>query len=446
MLLGTCSCAVVWCVLCALSGFAAPGGRCCLAPVRVPWLWPAACLSGVPRGPAWCAVPRPVRSLSVLRLAFSTPWCLSPPRGLAPPALLGGCAGHAEAGREPGSLCLPLAPAEAGTLGSLRVVPVRGPAMGLSLAGHSGVRLGLRALRWLAFVDPVTDASGFPYRSSFDGGLGRCTGAVSCGRRHLPLRVGGRHARVPCVCACACPSWPGRAGRPPGRVLVRLTFSFCRFVFLLCLAPSGLGLPWCWSFVCPPSTLLLCFFFFVSPLLFFFFLAPTLSLAFFGFRPRVPLPLALCVVWLSVRSRFLCVAWPLAALRWLPPPPLSLAVVAVPSCLALFFSFFSSCLRPLVSGFLCFPAPGAVGLGAGLCLLCSVLRALCCLFFFAPRFFLCSRLFCVSWLVAGCLPPPLPNPLLCLAVFVVFARSSLHRSVRLVTSKENLSCRPVDHR
>ena len=50
----------------------------------------------------------------------------------------------------------------------------------------------LRALRWLACVNPVTDASGFRYRPSFDGGLGRCTGAVSCGRRHLPLRVGWR--------------------------------------------------------------------------------------------------------------------------------------------------------------------------------------------------------------------------------------------------------------
>ena len=96
LLPGTCSCAVVRCVLCALSGFVAPGGCRCLAPVPVLWLWPAACLSGVPRGPAWCAAPRPVRSLSVLRSAFPTPWCLSPPRELAPPALLGGCAGHAE--------------------------------------------------------------------------------------------------------------------------------------------------------------------------------------------------------------------------------------------------------------------------------------------------------------------------------------------------------------
>ena len=188
VLLGTCSLDVVRCAFCALSGFAAPGRSCCLAPVRVPWLWPAACLSGVPRGPAWCAAPRPVRSLSVVRLAFLMPWCLCQHLGLAPPALLGGCAGHAEAGQEPGSLCSALAPAEAGTLGSLRIVPVRGPAMVLSLAGPSGVGLGLRALRWLACVDPVTDASGFPYRPSFDGGLGRCTGAVSCGRRHSPCR------------------------------------------------------------------------------------------------------------------------------------------------------------------------------------------------------------------------------------------------------------------
>ena len=50
--LGTLSRAAVRHVLCALPGFAAPGGRSGLAPVLVPWLWPAACLSGVPHGPA----------------------------------------------------------------------------------------------------------------------------------------------------------------------------------------------------------------------------------------------------------------------------------------------------------------------------------------------------------------------------------------------------------
>ena len=126
----------------------------CLAAVLVPWLWPAACLSGVPRGPAWCAASRPVRSLSVLWSAFPSPWWLPPSWGLPPPDLLGGCAGEVEAGQELDSRCLPMAPAEAGALGWLRVVPVRGPAMGLSLAGPSGVGLGLLALRWFGVCGP----------------------------------------------------------------------------------------------------------------------------------------------------------------------------------------------------------------------------------------------------------------------------------------------------
>ena len=249
---------------------------CCLAPVNVRWL--VACCARCPGlrhavavvawhlpvclgcglrraslaclvAPHWCAAPCPVRPLSVLRSAFLTPWCLSASRGLAPPDLLGGCAGHVEAGREPGSLCLPLAPAEAGTLGSLRVVPVRGPAMELSLAGPSGVRLGLRALPCFACVDPVTDASGCPYRPSFDGELGRCTGAVSCGRRHRPFRVGGCHTRVPCLCACAC--FLGRVGRAslPGLFSCDSPVPAAVFVALfVCLAPSGLWLP-CLRFV-----------------------------------------------------------------------------------------------------------------------------------------------------------------------------------------------------
>ena len=128
LLLGTCPCALV-----VASGV--PLWRA---------LWPR---FGAPRL-------RADRSLSVLRSAFQSPRCLSPSPGLMSPDLLGGCVGHVEAGREPGSLCLPLAAAEAAALGSLCVVPVRGPAMGLFLAGPSGVGLGLRALRWFGVCGP----------------------------------------------------------------------------------------------------------------------------------------------------------------------------------------------------------------------------------------------------------------------------------------------------
>ena len=314
--------------------------------------------------------------------------------------------------------------------------------MGLSLAGPSGVGLGLRALRWWACVDPVTDASGFPYDPSFDGGLGRCTGAVSCGRQHLALRVGGRHARVPCGFACARPSWPGRAGRPPGRVLVRLTFSSGPSVFLLCSAPSRLVLPLSWSFVGPPlafpplppplffsppraplcSLLSLVsgpgclgpwrFVFLPPPRPVVFFFAPPRSLAFSRFRPRLPWALALCAVCFvclpplgspcSLAS-FVFPPRPLVAPWWLlpPPPPLScLAVfVAVFRC-----SFFFPLCAPIVSGFRPFPASGDLGLGAvgfsfvGLPLLCSPC---------ALASFVCpsSPLAALWWL----LPPP-PSP------------------------------------
>ena len=67
LLPGTCSYAVVRCVVCALPGFAPPGGRCGLAHVLVPWWWPAACLSGVARGPV------------LVRRASSSPVALGAP-------------------------------------------------------------------------------------------------------------------------------------------------------------------------------------------------------------------------------------------------------------------------------------------------------------------------------------------------------------------------------
>ena len=108
-----------------------------------------------------------------------------------------------------------MAAAVAEALGSLRVIPVRGPVMGLFLAGRSGVGLGLRVLRWFAYVCPVTDVSGVPYRLSFDGGLSPTP----------PLS--GQRAPAPgplCVCLCV-PPLAGSGGSPLRRVLVHLTLS-----------------------------------------------------------------------------------------------------------------------------------------------------------------------------------------------------------------------------
>ena len=233
---GTCSRAVVLCVLCALSGLPAPAGRCCLAPAHVPWLWPAVCLSGVRHGPAWCAAPPLVWSLLVLRSAFRTPWCLSPAEG----AFASGFTERLRGARRglPGTgLLVPAACPCRGRGAGLAPCCTRflGLAMGLSRAGPSTVGLGQQALQWFACADQVTDASGFPYCLSFNGGFGRCTRAVLCGRRHRPFRVRGGHNRVLCVCACAGSSLPGWAGRRPGRVLVRLTFSCGRSRSSLCL-------------------------------------------------------------------------------------------------------------------------------------------------------------------------------------------------------------------
>ena len=176
--------------------------------------------------------------------------------------------------------------------------------------------------------------------------------AAAGGGRSPPLLagVGWRRWCVVCGvwrwCVGGVVAGPGRAGRPPGRVLVRLTFSFGRFVFLPCLAPSGLGLPLSLSLLLP--FLVGCF-------------------------PRPP------AAWLSVRSRLVCVSrWAVGcSLVVAPPPPSPFASRGFRrSCLVpcgFFFFFFpssSSSVRPrclwlsLVSG------PGCPGPPRLRCLLC----------------------------------------------------------------------------
>ena len=205
-------------MLCVLPGFAAPGGRCGLAPVLVPWLWPVACLSGVPRGPAL------VHRASSGPIALGAPVGVScccgalPHRGVRRPRLYWvGARGTWRAGKNR-ALCtcrwaLPRQGRWARSASYLFGAPRWGCPWRVPPASVFGcVRCG-----GLACGDPVTDRSGFPYCLSFDWGLGRCTGAVSRARKHLSFQVGGSHARVPRVCACAC--FPGRVGQLASRAL-----------------------------------------------------------------------------------------------------------------------------------------------------------------------------------------------------------------------------------
>ena len=217
------------------------------------------------------------------------------------------------------------------------------------------------------------------------GGSGvRC---VACGVWCVGGVVAGRALVHPDGCWCACVfvfffAWPGRAGRPPGRVLVRPTFSFGRFVFLLCLAPSGLGLP--------PSLSL--------PLLFLVALALC-----FGCFSRPP------AAWLSVRSRLVCVSRLAVgcSLVVAPPPPSPFVSrgfrrsCLLPGCFFFFPFFFFLCAPPLSPAFSGFrprvPWASALALFALLAFRFSALRALLPLSCFPPG----------CWLLpGGCCPPP----------------------------------------
>ena len=203
--------------------------------------------------------------------------------------------------------------------------------------------------------------------------------AAGGGGRSPPLLAGVRWRRW-CVVrggGVLVGLWPGRAGRPLGRVLVRLTFSFGRFAFLLCLAPSGLGLPPSLSLLLPfLVALALCF-----------------GCCFFFFGPPAALPSA-APWWLLPR----------------PPPLLCLAVFVAPAWCFFFFFFSSSssvrprCLRlSLVSG------PGCPGPRRLRCLLCWPA---------ASRLSVRLSLFRAFRLAVGCsLVVAAPPPPLCVSRF-----------------------------
>ena len=200
--LGTLSCAAVRRVLSALPGFAARGGRWSLVPVFVLLLWPVACLFAVHRGPA------------LVRCPSSGPVALGAPVGLpadvlpsptlgATPRLYSVTARGTWSPAENRAHCACRWPLPRQRRWARYVsYPFGATRWGCPWRVPPASVLGCVRCGSLACVDPVTDASRFPYRPFFDRGLGRCTGAASYGRRHLPFRVGGRHACVPRVCLC----------------------------------------------------------------------------------------------------------------------------------------------------------------------------------------------------------------------------------------------------
>ena len=313
---------------------------------------------------------------------------------------------------------------------SVCCVAVRGVAAGRSLVHPDG---GYRSRQGLGTLRAHTRPSG---RRLFVAGRG----CVPSGRALVHPDGGWR--------ACACSLWPGRAGRPPGRVVVRLTFSFGRFVFLLCLAPSGLGLPpslslplpflalcfgcfsrspAAWLFVrsrlvCVPRLAVgcslvvslppppfMCLAVFVAPawcfgvVVFFFFFffaffprAPPSPPAFSGFRPRVPWASALFVVCFAGLSSFgspcACPSFVLSAWLVVAPPPSPLFVSRFSSLLlgaGVFFFFPCFPVRPRCLRLSLVSGPGCPGprrcaLFALLAFRLSALRALVPLSCFPP--------------------------------------------------------------
>ena len=388
MLPGTRSRALVRFVLCALSGFAAPGGPCRLAPVCVPSLWPVACLVA-PRGAL-----RLVRSgrsrcpgrFSRRRGAFPHPGGFRPRIYLAP------ALGKRRPAENPAHCVCPWPLPRQGRRARSASYPFRAPrwhcpwrvlpASVLGCVRCSGLRVWTWSLSRPVSCTvrlPTGDSAGAPGLFLVDADTSHFESEDATPGSRECVRVRGLY-------------WPGGPGRPPGRLLMRLTFSVAALSFCLAWSPLGWGSPFPVVFFAFP------FFFF-----FFSFLAPPLSSAFLVSGPGCP-----------------------GHWRSLPlPGPRSLSLfffLLLAPLLSLFFSGF----RPWVSWVFALPAPppppglrcffsfrcfSSRSSGFGVCLLPACLA--CCLFpsglfcFFPPPFpfsFCFSRLF---------LPPPIPPCLFC---------------------------------
>ena len=239
----------------------------------------------------------------VVRRACSGPVVLGAPVGFpdavvpfpSPPACAPGFTGGlrgARGGRPRTGVIvpLPLAPAAARALGSLLVVPARAAQWGCPWRVPTASVVGLGCCVGL----PVwTRSLTRPVSRTVRPWTGDSAGAPGLIPPDAGTSLFGLEDATPGSRTCVRSSWPRRAGgRPTSRARFGAPHLSCgRPVFLLCLAPSGLGSPLSCPFVCvsPPPFFLALFFVFR----FFFSFAPPLSPAFSGFRPWVSWALAL---------------------------------------------------------------------------------------------------------------------------------------------------------
>ena len=314
---------VPWSCACGarFPGLRQPAAIVAWPPFRVPWLWPAACVSGVPRGPAL------VRRASSAPVAFGAlvifPLAVVPsPGGDFRPQIYWAAARGTWRPAQNQAHCACRWPLpRQGQWGPSASYLFWAPRWGCPWRFPPALVLGCVLCGGLACLDSVTHASGFQYRPSFHGGLGRCTGPVLCACQHLPF-LGRRTPRRGPVRVCLCMLFLAGSGLPASRARFGAPhLSFGRFVLLFCSAPSELGLP-------------------------------SSSCGFFCSFARCPVARAPAV------SGFLCFPAPdalgLGALRsLLPPPPSFFVFPSVPDA-----SVVSG------SGLLLFSASGALGLGA----------------------------------------------------------------------------------
>ena len=235
-------------LLCALPGFAAPGGLCCLAPALVPWLWPAGCLTGVPPAPA--LVRRASSGPVALRapVGFAIAVVPAPTRGAVAPGFTGRL--HGTGGGRPRTWLIVPAVSPCGGRGA-KLAPCRtrfGPGDGVV----PGKSLRLRswaacaAVVWRAWTGSLTRPVSRTVRLS----TGDSAGAPGLFCVDADTSPFGSEDEPPGSRACVLVrALLGRAGQAGllGAFFVLLTFPVTVLSFFFVRPPHGWGYP-CFGF------------------------------------------------------------------------------------------------------------------------------------------------------------------------------------------------------